>query len=299
MAIKTTLVTGGAGFIGSHLVDRLVATGRRVVVLDDLSTGLPENLAAHDGRVDLQVGSVADPEACRRAVADVDEVFHLASRVSVVESIEDPDLYRDVVLGGTRNILQAAAEKPGSRVVLASSCSVYGDAPPPIPESAPTDPQSPYAAFKLEAEEACRASGVSTICPRFFNVYGPRQRHDSPYSGVIAIFRERARAGTAPTIFGDGLQTRDFVHVSDVVDCLLGCMENRAVEDGRPLNVGTGRATTVLELTRLLGCLEPRLEPARDGEIRHSMADVGLAMETLGFRAAIEIAEGLATLDAG
>lgn len=293
---KTALVTGGAGFIGSHLVDRLVSTGRRVIVLDDLSSGRPENLEHHAAAVELRVGSVTDRSACVEAIRDVEEVFHLASRVSVVESVENPDLYREVLVGGTANVLKIASKASARRVVLASSCSVYGDADPPVSETASTDPQSPYAAFKLASEEACRRASISTVCPRFFNVYGPRQRHDSPYNGVIAIFSELARRGERPRIFGDGLQTRDFIHVSDITMGLLYCMESQRLGSGEAINLGTGSATTITELARLLGCGEPIHEPAREGEIRHSRANIDRATAVLGFSPLVQIADGLRSI---
>ena len=290
------LVTGGAGFIGSHLVDELVARDRRIVVLDDLSTGHSDNLARHGDRVSLIVGGVENLETCRRACEDVSEVFHLASRVSVVESVDSPDLYRKVVQGGTLNMLRAAEAAGGRRLVLASSCSVYGDATPPISEDASLDPQSPYAIFKMEAEEACRRASISTVCPRFFNVYGPRQRADSPYSGVIAIFARLAADSTSPTIFGDGLQTRDFIHVSDVVRGLILAAEEAGVGSGEAINFGTGVGTTVLKLASELGCPTPVFASAREGEVRHSTANPELARKLLGFEAGMDLRSGLTSL---
>ena len=287
MAESAALVTGGAGFIGSHLVDALVADGVQVTVLDDLSSGDRRWPAPHGDRVRFIEGDVRDASACADAVAGVDVVYHLASRVSVVEIVAEPELYRDVVLGGTERMLDAAAAAGVRRLVLASSCSVYGDAPPPVAESAPIDPQSPYAAMKFAAEEACRAASrdgrIEAVCPRFFNVHGPRQRADSPYSGVIAIFSAKAAAGESPTIFGDGLQTRDFIHVSDIVRGLRLAMAEPTLGAGEPINLGTGVGTTVLKLAEILGCPAPILAPARDGEIRHSRADVTLAHTMLGF----------------
>ena len=291
------LVTGGAGFIGSHVVDELVARDRDVVVLDDLSTGHRDNLVHHGDRVSFIEGGVEDPNACRHACEGVSEVFHLASRVSVVESLESPDLYRAVVLGGTLNMLRAAKAAQARRLVLASSCSVYGDAAPPISETAPLDPGSPYAAMKAEAEEACRHASISTVCPRFFNVYGPRQRADSAYSGVIAIFARLAAESRNPTIFGDGLQTRDFIHVSDVVRGLILAASSEAVGRGEAINFGTGAAITVLDLASMLGCPPPNHQPARTGEVRHSMANGSFARERLGFESRVGLQEGLATLD--
>ena len=293
------LVTGGAGFIGSHLVDALVADGVDVTVLDDLSSGERRWLDPHGTRVRFIEGDVRDAEACRAAVENVTEVFHLASRVSVVESVERPDLYRDVVLDGTRRILEASSIGV-RRVVLASSCSVYGDAAPPVPETAPIAPMSPYAAMKFEAEEACRGvasdGGVESVCPRFFNVYGSRQRADSPYSGVIAIFADRAARGASPTIFGDGGQTRDFISVRDIVRGLRLAMESDRVGRGEAINLGTGVGTSVRDLAALLGCPEPITAPAREGEIRHSRADVARARERLDFEPRVTLRDGLAEL---
>ncbi len=295
--MSLALVTGGAGFIGSHLVDALVASGHRVRVLDDLSTGHLDNLAHHGDRIEFVEGTICDRSICDMVADDAEIVYHLASRVSVVESVAEPERYREVVLEGTRHMLDAAAGAVVRRLVLASSCSVYGDAPPPISEDARFDPQSPYAAMKAEAEEACRAAQVSTVCPRFFNVYGARQRADSPYSGVIAIFRRFAAEGVPPTIFGDGLQTRDFIHVGDVVRGLMLAAGASSVGRGEPINFGTGVATSVRDLASLIECLPPGFEPARTGEVRHSSASTVQAWERLGFRAEIELASGLTLLD--
>jgi len=293
MAESAALVTGGAGFIGSHLVDALLAEGVRVTVLDDLSSGDRRRPASHGDRVRFIEGDVRDDATCADAVKDVDVVYHLASRVSVVESVEHPELYRDVVLGGTERVLDAAVEAGVRRLVLASSCSVYGDADPPVRESAPIDPQSPYAAMKFAAEEACRAASadgrLETVCPRFFNVHGPRQRADSPYSGVIAIFSAKAAAGESPTIFGDGGQTRDFIHVSDIVRGLRLAMAEPTLGAGEPINLGTGIGTTVLELAEMLGCPAPTFAPAREGEIRHSRADISSARTLLGFSPTVRL----------
>ncbi|MFM1832750.1 MAG: hypothetical protein RLZZ461_1066 [Planctomycetota bacterium] len=287
MRESSALVTGGAGFIGSHLVDALVADGVQVTVLDDLSSGDRRWPSSHGDRVRFIEGDVRDASVCATAVEGADVVYHLASRVSVVESVAEPELYRAVVLEGTQRMLDAAVAAGVRRLVLASSCSVYGDAPPPVAESAPIDPQSPYAAMKFAAEEACRAASrdgrIETVCPRFFNVHGPRQRADSPYSGVIAIFSAKAAAGESPMIFGDGGQTRDFIHVSDIVRGLRLAMAEPTLGHGEPINLGTGVGTTVLELAKILGCPDPIFAPAREGEIRHSRADGTLAHTTLGF----------------
>ena len=295
--VRRACVTGGAGFIGSHLVDALRVRGIEVVVLDDLSSGQAENLTKHSDGLELIEGSVTESAMCWAAVQGCDLVFHLASRVSVVESVEKPGLYRSICAGGTRQMLEAAENAGVRRLIHAGSCSVYGDAPPPISEDAPTSPTSPYAAAKLEAEEHCRefARGgrLETACPRFFNVYGPRQRADSPYAGVIAIFAAMAARGETPVIFGTGEQTRDFIHVADIVNGLLLAGIAGDVGGGQPINLGSGRATSILELTAFLGCGVPRHEPARQGEILHSSADPSLARRVLGFKSAVELEAGL------
>lgn len=295
--VRRACVTGGAGFIGSHLVDALRVRGIEVVVLDDLSSGQAENLSKHSDGLELIEGSVTEPAMCSAAVQGCDLVFHLASRVSVVESVEKPGLYRSICAGGTRQMLEAAEAAGVRRLIHAGSCSVYGDAPPPIREDAPTSPTSPYAAAKLEAEEHCRefARGgrIETVCPRFFNVYGPRQRADSPYAGVIAIFAAMAARGETPVIFGTGEQTRDFIHVADIVNGLLLAGITGGVGGGQPINLGSGRTTSILELGVFLGCGVPRHEPARQGEILHSLADPSLARRVLGFKSAVELEAGL------
>ena len=293
-------VTGGAGFIGSHLVDGLRRAGVTVVVLDDFSSGRMENLAHHTDGVELVEGSIDDAAARRKALADCDLVMHLASRVSVAESVAEPALYHRVVAEGTRDMLESAVAAGAGRLVLAGSCSVYGDAPPPIAETATPAPGSPYADAKLVAESHCRsfaeAGRIATICPRFFNVYGPRQRADSPYSGVIAIFAALAARGETPVIFGDGRQTRDFIHVADVVRGLMLAAMATHTGGGEAVNFGTGRGTDLIELASVLGDAPPRFEAARPGEVRHSIADPGLAAALLGFEAEIGLATGLSSL---
>ena len=293
-------VTGGAGFIGSHLVDGLRRAGVAVVVLDDFSSGRMENLAHHADGVELVEGSIGDAAARKKALAGCDLVMHLASRVSVAESVAEPTLYHRVVAEGTRDMLESAVAAGVGRLVLAGSCSVYGDATPPIAETATPAPGSPYADAKLVAESHCRsfaeAGRIATICPRFFNVYGPRQRADSPYSGVIAIFAALAARGGTPVIFGDGRQTRDFIHVADVVRGLMLAAMATHTGGGEAVNFGTGRGTDLLELASFLGDAPPRFEAARHGEVRHSIADAGLAAALLGFEAEIGLAAGLSSL---
>jgi UDP-glucose 4-epimerase len=295
------LVTGGAGFIGSHLVERLVKTGRRVRVLDDLSTGQPGNLA-HLENVELVRGDVADASAVRDAVNGTDLVFHLAALASVQKSVDAPDESHAVCATGTLHVLDAARRAGVRRVVYAASASCYGIPDGPVQtEATPTMPLSPYAAAKLSGEMYCQAFsatyGLETVRTRFFNVFGPRQRADSPYSGVIALFIAALGEGRTPTIFGDGLQTRDFTFVSDVVDVLLLASEKPGVS-GEVFNVGTGHPTTLLDLiaalNRQLGTdVTPKHAETRAGDIRHSRADISKAVRMLGYQPRVKFEDGL------
>ncbi len=294
------LVTGGAGFIGSHLVDALLASGRRVRVLDDLSTGQRGNLPAG---VELVNGCVTDAGAVADAVRGAEVVFHLAAMASVARSLEDPLLCHAVCATGTLNILDAARKAGVRRVVYAASSSAYGPASDPAgqDEDTPLLPLSPYAAAKLAGEhylEAFAASyGLETVRLRFFNIFGPRQRADSPYSGVIAIFAAALAAGRTPTIHGDGLQARDFVYVSNAVQALTKAAEVPGVS-GRVYNVGTGRSVNLLELVaalnRVLGTnVTPTHGPARAGDVRFSLAKIDRIRSELGYEPTITVEEGL------
>ncbi|HIQ02466.1 MAG TPA: SDR family NAD(P)-dependent oxidoreductase, partial [Anaerolineales bacterium] len=250
------LVTGGAGFIGSHLVEALVARGERARVLDDFSTGRWENLAAVTGQVEVIEGDVRDRAAAARAVDGVEVVIHLAAIPSVQASVEDPQRVMAVNCTGTLNLLEAARAAGVRRFVFASSAAVYGDQTDlPLREDLPPDPLSPYAASKAAGEALCRAYfasyGLPTVVLRFFNVYGPRQDPRSPYSGVISIFVERMRQGLPPVIYGDGEQTRDFVYVGDVVEAVVRAAE-REEAVGEVFNIAGGRQTSVLELVKVL-----------------------------------------------
>jgi UDP-glucose 4-epimerase len=293
----TALVTGGAGFIGSHLVDALAARGDRVRVLDDLSTGKRENL-----RPDAEFihGSVVDRAALDRAMKGVDVVFHLAAVVSVQQCLSDPAGSNEVNVTGTARVLQAAAEAKVRRVVFVSSAAVYGDTPvQPKREDHAPDPLSPYAVAKLAGERfGFTLPGVEFVALRFFNVYGPRQAPDSPYSAVIPIFLAALEAGRPLPIFGDGMQTRDFTYVGDVVTGLLLAADAPG-RSGRVYNVATGRAVSVADMAHALGRAAGRpvqveLKPPRPGEILESLADVERARSELGFRARIPLDEGLA-----
>jgi UDP-glucose 4-epimerase len=301
--VKNCLVTGGSGFIGSHLVEGLLAKGATVRVLDDLSTGRLANLAGVAERIDLVEGSVTDHEDVAEAVAGCDTVFHLAALPSVVKSVEDPLQSHEIAATGTLRVLDAARRAGVKRLVFAASSSAYGDQPGAVrTEDDPLMPMSPYAAAKLAGEHYCSCFttvyGLETVRLRFFNVFGPRQDPQSPYSGVIALFTSWMSAGRAPTVLGDGLQTRDFVYVENVVQALLLAAGVPAAS-GRVYNVGNGQSITILDLVRhlneLLGKnLKPSFAPPRAGDVRHSEADITRARKELGYDPAISFREGLA-----
>jgi nucleoside-diphosphate-sugar epimerase len=295
------LVTGGAGFIGSHLVELLLQRGCTVCVLDDFSSGSPARLAHFGSDVQVIEGDVRDPQALATAMQGAELVFHLAALVSVIQSVEQPAETFDVNLLGTLRVLEVARQNGVRRVVLASTCAIYGDtASLPVRESDPPAPVSPYAASKLAAEEALklytRLHGLETVSLRFFNVYGPRQDPASPYAAVVPRFIVALRAGRQPTIYGDGLQTRDFVYVGDIVAGLWAAATLSGVA-GSVFNVGRGEETSVLDLAQTIGaCLgvavNPAFAPSRDGEVRRSRADVA-AFAAAGFQARTSLREGL------
>ena len=309
------LVTGGAGFIGSHTVDRLVAGGHRVVVLDDLRTGKRANLAAHGALTfasgapvelvvaDVSHGLFAPLAAITAAHGPITRIVHLAAQVSVVHSLTNPLVDVQVNYVGTVQVLEYARAVAARKVVFASSAAVYGDTPVvPVAEDAPCRPLSPYGVDKLASEHMLGAyaatHGVATTPLRFFNVYGPRQDPSSPYSGVISIFADRARAGRPLTIFGDGQQSRDFVYVGDVARAIAAAAEADG-GDGTAMNVGTGRETTVRQLAETVVALagtgvEIVHAPARAGEIVRSLARVDRIAGVLGWRAELALADGLA-----
>ena len=300
--MRSSLVTGGAGFIGSHLVDGLLAQGWRVRVLDNLSTGKEANLAHVQGRIDWVRGSVTDPALVEQAVKGCEVVFHLAALPSVARSVEAPLESHEASATGTVQVLDAARRAGVRRVVYAASSSAYGDIPGAVRrESEPVSPMSPYAAAKLAGEFYCRCFWsvyrLETVRLRFFNIFGPRQDASSPYSGVIAIFMALLSDGRAPRIDGDGLQSRDFTYVANVVQTLLKAADAPAAP-GNVYNIGTGGSTTVVDLVRhlneLLGRdIQPTFGPARAGDVRHSQADITLARRDLGYEPAVPFREGL------
>lgn len=304
------LVTGGAGFIGSHLVEALVSRGDRVRVLDDLSSGSLENLAPHEpgapgsgAAVELVEGSIQDPTACSAACAGVEVVFHEAAQVSVPRSVEEPEESYATNVMGTLRVLEAARAAGVRRCVFAASSAAYGETPElPKVEDMPPDPMSPYASGKLAAEELLRvwsrSYGIETVSLRYFNVFGPRQADDSPYTGVIALFARALLEGRAPCIYGDGGQTRDFTFVRNVVDVNLRAAAAE-LPSGVVINVGGGQRISILELVREMARLlevevEPRFEPARTGDVRHSVASIARARELLGWEPSVDWRTGLA-----
>lgn len=300
--MSIVLVTGGCGFIGSHLVAALIARGDQVRVLDSLATGKRENLGDNLARVELLVGDVNDATLVAQAVAGADLVFHEAALASVPRSIEDPLASHAACATGTVVLLNAARLAGVKRVVYAASSSAYGNQPTPLKtENDLPSPLSPYAAAKLAAEHYCHAFyhsyGLETVCLRYFNVFGPRQDPSGPYAAVVPIFAKKLLAGEAPTIYGDGLQTRDFTYIDNVVQANLLAASVPAAA-GKTFNVGSGLATTLLDtlalLQSILGTnLPPKFAPERTGDVRDSLADISLARQVLGYQPAIDLAEGI------
>jgi nucleoside-diphosphate-sugar epimerase len=297
----TVLVTGGAGFIGSHVAETVLTTGRDVRVVDDLSTGRRENVPAG---VQLLVGDIGDERIAAAAVEDIELVYHLGAAGSVKRSIEAPLVTDHVNIHGTLTILEAARRAGVRRVVAASSSSVYGGAEArPTPETAPLRPRSPYAVSKLASEHYLRVyaelHGLETVALRYFNVYGPRQRPDSPYAAVVPLFVDALRRGERPTIYGDGRQSRDFTFVSDTVVATMAAADAPAERcAGRVFNVAGGVERTVLELLEILaaqlgGPAEADHAHPRPGDVRHSCADISAARHDLGFRPSVSLEEGL------
>jgi len=296
------LVTGGAGFISSHLVAGLIHADHRVTVVDNLSTGSLENLRGVEGRYRLIEGDVADPEVAALAVKEVECVFHLGALPSVPLSLDDPLRSHHHCVTTTVSMLNACQSAGVKRFILASSCGVYGERPE-LPKSEDQLPQtlSPYTAAKLASEQYCEAFAacfsLETVCLRYFNVYGPRQDPKSPYSAVIPLFIDAFRKGKQPTIYGDGRQSRDFVYVEDVVQANLKAAFADDIS-GEVFNVGTGESTTLLDLvdqiSELLGVdARPNFEEERSGDIRHSWADLSKSRERLGYEPQFSLSEGL------
>ncbi len=300
------LVTGGAGFIGSHMVDRLVNDGYDVRIIDDLSTGRIDNIQSllSAGMVDFVKGDIRDASLVTKNVDDIDVVVHFAAVTSVPFSVKNPELTFDVNLLGTLNLIRACAQRDVGRFVFVSSCAVCGDPTSlPVREEHQTNPISPYAESKLIAERYClgfqQRQLLRSVVLRFFNVYGPRQGMND-YSGVITRFIDRVRQKEPLSIYGDGSQTRDFVSVHDVVEAVLASMKSSDSE-GEVFNVGSGKPTSINELAKtileLAGVdLEIQYEKARAGDIKDSYADISKAKKFLGYEPKVSLKDGLRVL---
>lgn len=295
------LVTGGAGFIGSHLVDRLLAEGRKVRVIDNFAIGRRANLRQHDGNPGLEIveGDVADAAAVATAMAGVERVFHLAARADIVPSIQQPEAYFRSNVDGTFVVLEAARRQEVRRFVYAASSSCYGiPASYPTPETAPADPRYPYALTKYLGEQLvmhwANVYRLPAVSVRFFNVYGPRARTSGTYGAVFGVFLAQIMAGKPLTVVGDGEQTRDFTFVSDIVEALLTVAQGG--KSGEIYNIGSGRPASVNELVRELGSPPTITIPKRPGEPDCTWADISKIRADLGWEPKISFAEGVAVM---
>jgi nucleoside-diphosphate-sugar epimerase len=301
------LVTGGAGFIGSNLTRALLSAGHRVRVLDNFLTGKRENLAglAHDhgGAFELQEGDIRDLPAARRAVEGADYVLHQGALPSVPRSVADPVLSNEINVAGTVNVLVAARDAAVRRVVFAASSSAYGDTPElPKRESMAPNPKSPYAAQKLAGEHYMRifheVYGLETVSLRYFNVFGPRQDPQSTYAAVIPRFITSVLRGEPPTVYGDGLQTRDFTYIDNVVQANLAACAAPKAACGRVFNIACGERVSLLDILEIVCGLAgkrvaPKFEPSRAGDVRDSLADITQARDVVGYDPKVAFRDGL------
>jgi nucleoside-diphosphate-sugar epimerase len=296
------LVTGGAGFIGSNIVDELVRRNQDVIVLDDLSAGKASNLAAIRDKIDVHLGSITDLAAVQSAIKGADYVIHLAARTSVPRSVKDPLETNLVNIDGTLNVLVAARDAKVRRFVYAASSSAYGETPTlPKIESMPPEPISPYGVTKyvgeLYAQAFGRTYGLENASIRYFNVFGPRQDPTSQYSGVLSRFMLAVINGEPPVIYGNGEQTRDFTYIDNVVDETLRACDAKDAS-GKVFNGGTGARITLNQVVKILEKItgkkiHPKYDPPRTGDIRDSQADISLARKILGFQPLVHFEEGL------
>lgn len=296
------LVTGGAGFIGSSIVDALLASGDSVRVLDDFSTGKRENLAGSLGRIELVEGDLSNPQTCRRAVEGVDFVLHHAAMASVPKSVADPVRNHEINVDGTLHLLLASRDAGVKRFVFAASSAAYGESEVvPKLETMEPAPVSPYAVSKLVGEIYCRqfthSGWLSCTCLRYFNIFGPRQDPASEYAAVVPIFIARMLDGKPPIVYGDGTQTRDFTYIDNAIRANLLAVENGQAAGG-VYNIGVGASYTLNDLmdrlAKTLGSsLKPDYRPARAGDVRHSRASIAWAEEKLGYRPVVSFEEGL------
>ena len=296
------LVTGGAGFIGSNIVDELVRRGHQVAVLDDLSAGKESNLTDVRGKIDLRIGNITDLAAVQSACHGADYVIHLAARTSVPRSVQNPIETNHVNIDGTLNVLVAARDAKVRRVVFAASSSAYGETPTlPKTESMPADPISPYGITKyvgeLYAKVFGRVYGLENACVRYFNVFGPRQDPSSEYSGVLSRFMLAVIEGQSPVVYGDGEQSRDFTYIENIVDETLRACEAPGAS-GLVFNGGTGARITLNQVLKMLEKItgkkiQAKYDPPRTGDIRDSQADISLAQKVLGHKPLVHFEEGL------
>jgi len=305
--VTRALVTGGAGFIGSHIVDELVRRGVETLVVDDFSTGSPENLRQHAGNKLLKVytGDIRHVGDLLRGEGEIDVVFHEAAIASVPISVEQPMRVHDANVNATLEVMNFCLKTKVRRLVFASSAAVYGVIHGRASEEGPCHPSSPYGASKLAVEDYLSAYhatyGLETVALRYFNVYGPRQRFNNGYSGVITIFANQLLNGLTPTIFGDGKQTRDFVNVADIARANMLAAESAAAP-GESFNVATGRSVSILELFESLQAVTGRRDvrrafaPPRPGDVRGGSASVRKIRAKLGYRPSVRLQEGLSTL---
>ena len=306
------LVTGGAGFIGSHIVDALVARGDQVVVLDDLSSGNLENLQQSASAIEFQQGSILDSELLSELLADVDIIFHQAAMVSVPRSLAEPTLTHQINATGTLTVLEAARKANVRRLIYAGSSSCYGNTTEKVQsELHASAPISPYGAAKLAGEQYChafyRSYGLETVTLRYFNVFGPRQDPASPYSAVNPLFITAMLRGETPTIFGDGMQSRDFTYIENVVHGNLLAADIEIIS-GEPINMANGESTSLLDVVALINKhlspdqqtseafepIEPMFAAARKGDILHSRADIERAMSQLQYESQVDFPTGIA-----
>jgi len=305
MSEGTAVVTGGAGFLGSHLVEELVRRKWRVRIVDDLSNGSRRNLSAAKGKVDFKQTSILNPKAMDAAFRGADVVFHMAAKISVAESIERPELYARVNVAGLIQALEAARRHDVKRFIFPSSAAVYAEAGPARKtERSPLRPVSPYAVTKVLGEALCRVyhedHGLKTVSLRLFNIYGARQAAVGGYASVIPKFLGAIADGKRPVVNGDGRQTRDFIHVGDVVTAFLLAAERKGVS-GEEFNIGSGKAVSIIALLDMIRTatgskLQPRFVTAGKGEVRDSCASIAKAKRLLGFQPRVSLAEGLARL---
>ena len=292
------LITGGAGFIGSNLCEELLKRGNKVRIIDDFSTGKEENIQDFLSDIDVVRGDIRDIETVRTALKGVDYVSHQAAISSVPLSIKDPVLNNQVNIDGALNVLVAARDEGVKRVVLASSAAVYGNSEVlPKVETMVPEPISPYAVSKHVGEQYAKLFyelyGLETVCLRYFNVFGPKQDPSSQYSGVISKFMDAVAKGEAPVIYGDGEQSRDFVYVDNVVEANILASVSERVGHGEVLNIASGKRITLNELVKVVGDVEAVYAEERVGDVRHSLADIGLAREMLGYEVSGEFEDGL------